>query len=88
VVVNFPVEHDRQVTVLREDRLITGIEVYDLEPRRAQRADTGLEHTLLVWSAMDQRGGGFLNSIGIRCPMFMGETNDATQATAPLLFVF
>ena len=84
VVVDFAVEHDGDIAIFRQNRLVAGAEVDDLEPRRAHGAEARLEHTLLVRSAMNQRGGGVPNAIGIRHPIFVGETNDSTQARAPL----
>jgi hypothetical protein len=33
---------------------------------------------------VNQRGGGLPDAIGIRCPTFVGETDDSTQVPAPL----
>jgi hypothetical protein len=41
----------------------------------------------LIRPAVYQRSGGVSNAIGIRCPMFVGETNDSTQVRTPLRFL-
>ncbi len=87
MVVDFAVEDDGHIAIFRQNRLIAVTEVDDLEPRRAHGADPGLEHTLLVRTTMNQRGGGTPNAIGIRYPTFMCETNDATQVRDPLKFL-
>src|SRR5271157_1371835 len=84
VVVDFAVEHDGYIAIFGQNGLVARAEVYNLEPRRAHRAEAGLEHTLLVRSTMNQCGGGAPNAIGIRYPTFVGEANDSTQVRAPL----
>src|SRR5580704_7428510 len=84
VVVDFPVEHDGYVAIVRQNRLVAGPEVYNFEPRSAHRTNAGLEDTLLVRSTMNQCGGSVPNTIGIRYPAFVGKTNDSTQVRAPL----
>ena len=85
VVVNFAVEHNGDIAVVRDNRLVAATEVNDLEPRRAHRAHARLKHSLLVRPTMNQRGGCVLNAIGIRHPTLMGETDDSTQRRTPQL---
>jgi hypothetical protein len=85
VIVDFAIEHDRDITIVREEGLVAGSEINNLEARSADRANAGLERTLLVRSTMNQRGGRALNATGIRYPTFMSETNYATQADVPRL---
>ena len=84
MVVDFAVEHDGYIAIFRQDRLITGAEVNDLEPRCPYRAHARLEHALLVGAAVNQGSCGVPNAIGIRRPTFVGETDDSTQVPAPL----
>jgi hypothetical protein len=66
VVVYLSIEHDGDIGIFGENRLVAVTEVYNLEPRRAHRTEAGLEHTLLIWSTMNQCGYGVPNAIGIR----------------------
>ena len=84
VVIDLAVEHDGDIGIVRQNRLVAVTEVDNLEPRRAHRAQARLEHTLLVRAAMNQRGRCAPNAIGIRHPIFVGESNDSTHARAPL----
>src|SRR5580692_6195367 len=85
VVVNFAVEHNGDIAVVRKNRLVAATQVNNLESRRAHRAHARLKHSLLVRPTMNQRGGCVLNAIGIRHPTFMGETDDSTQSCIPRL---
>src|SRR5580692_6815655 len=87
MVVDFAIKNDGDVTIFRQDGLVAGTEIDNLEPRCAHRAKTRLKHALLVRPAVNQGSGGVSNAIGIRCPMFVGETNDSTQVPAPLRFL-
>ena len=59
VVINFAVEDDDGVAIRRLNWLVAAGYVENCQTGSAQRAVGGLVHTLLVWSAMDQRGRGF-----------------------------
>jgi hypothetical protein len=85
VVINFAVEDDGDIAIFRQNRLVAGTEVDNLEPRGAHRQEAGFEHTLLVRATMKQRGDGPPNAIRVRCPMLVREADDSTQLTAPLL---
>jgi hypothetical protein len=85
VIVDFAVERDGDILIVREDGLVAGSEVDNLETRSAQRAKAGLECALLVRPTMNQRGGGALNAARLRQPTFVSETNYSTQARDPLL---
>ena len=84
MVVDFAVEDDGDVAIIRQDWLVAGTEVDNLEPSRAHRAEARFEDALLVRPAMNQSGRGATNALGIRYPMFVGESNDSTQVSAPL----
>ncbi len=66
VVIDFAVEDDDGVAIGRLDRLVAAGYVENRQPGSAQGAVGGLMHTLLVWSAMDQRGRGFRNPFRTR----------------------
>ena len=66
VVVNFAVEHDGYIAVFRQNGLVAAVEVNDPQPRGAHGAEARLKHTLLVRSAMSQRGCGAPNAAGVR----------------------
>ena len=87
MVVDFAIKYNGDVTIFREDGLVAGPEIDNLEPSCPHRAETRLEHALLVRAAVNQGSGGVSNAIGIRCPMFVGETDDSTQVPAPLRFL-
>ena len=74
VVVNLAVEDDDGVAVGGLDRLVAAGYVENRQPGSAKGAEGGLMHTLLVWSAMDQRGRGFRDPLRTRQPIFMCKT--------------
>ncbi len=79
MIVDFAVEHDDGVAVFGRDGLIAVLEVKDLQARRAHRACLGLINTKLVWSAVDQSGGGVPNAIRRWRPIFMSKSDNAAQ---------
>jgi len=83
VIVDFAVESNDRIRVITRDRLVAGLDINDFQSRRAERDDPGLEHSLLVRSAMNQGRSGPTNSIRIRNPMAVGKAHDAAQVTAP-----
>src|ERR1700685_3991081 len=86
VIVDFSVEDDDGVAILRKDRLITTFEVNDFQAGGAEGADFGAADALLVGSAMDEGRRGAPDAIWIRRPIFMCETGDAAQIAIPLSF--
>ncbi len=79
VIVDFPIEHDDRVAVFGRDGLIAVLEIKDFQARGAQRAYLGFINTKLVWSAVDQGGGGIPNAIRRWRPIFMSESDNAAQ---------
>src|SRR5580658_249186 len=79
VIVDFAVEDDKGVAIGRKDWLVAALEVNNFQAGGAERADFGLEDTLLVRSAMDQGRRGAPDAVRIGRPIFMGEAGDATQ---------
>ena len=79
MVVDLAIEDDGHVAIFRENGLVPGTEIDNLEPGRSERAEARLKHTLLVRATVKQCGGRIPNAIGIRCPMFVGETDDSAQ---------
>jgi len=84
MVVDFAVEHDSYIGIFGQNRLVAETEVYNLEPRRAYRAESRLKNTLLVRSTMNQCGDSAPNAIRIRHPTLVSEANNSTQLTVPL----
>jgi hypothetical protein len=62
VIVNFTIEDDAAISVLRQNGLIAGIEVNDFEASGAQGKEFRLEYALLVRAAMDERFGCLANT--------------------------
>jgi hypothetical protein len=55
MIVDLPVEDDRCIAIVTQDRLIAATQVDDLQPHRAQRRLAALENPLLVGPAMRNR---------------------------------
>jgi hypothetical protein len=83
VIVDFAVENNNGISVIARDGLVSRLDIDDFQSRRAERDDSGLEHSLLVRPAMNQRSSGPTNSIRIRNPMAVGKAHDAAQVTSP-----
>ena len=66
VVVNLAVEDDYSVAVFGNDRLAAGIEIDDLQPRRAERNGARFENALLVGAAVNDGGNSALYAAGVR----------------------
>ena len=79
MVVDLAIEHDSDVAIFGENGLVSGTEIDNLEPGCPQRADARLKYALLVGATMKQCRGRIPNTIGIRRPMFVGETDDSAQ---------
>ena len=75
VVVDFAVEDDGRIAVVRLKRLVAGFQIENLEPGGSQRAGSGFVDTLLVRSAMDQCRRSFGNPLWARQSALMCETN-------------
>ncbi len=80
VVVDFAVVYQHGVAILAAHGLLARDQVDDGEPDRAQRNVSGLENTLLVGAAMNQRRGGALDQAGLNRTVFMSESDDAAHA--------
>jgi hypothetical protein len=85
VIVDFTVEGNYRVGVVRNDWLVSADEIDDFQTRCAHRADARTENTLLVRPAMEKRGGGAFNAPVVRIPVFMSETGYPTQWSFPLI---
>ena len=79
VVVNLAVEDDDRVAVFRGNGLVARGEVDDFQPRGAQGNQVRFENALLVRPAVDDRGNGAPNPVGIGRPGFARETYNSTQ---------
>jgi hypothetical protein len=80
VIVDFAIEGDDGVAALREDGLIAGIQVDDLQPRSAQRDRIGFEDALLIRPAMNDGMNGAPDALGTRTEFELSKADDATQA--------
>lgn len=87
MVVDFAVEYNGHIAIFRNNGLVAGREVYNLEPRPAHTAEAGLEHTLLVRPTMNECREGAMNPTRVGCPSLPRKANNAAQVTAPLLFL-
>ena len=70
MVVDFAVEDDDGIAIVRKDGLIAGREVNNLEPGCAQRAIGRAKDSLLIRSAMKQGTGGLANALWAGIPRF------------------
>src|SRR5579862_1001745 len=84
MIVDFAIEHNGNILIVRQDGLIAGGEIDNLETRGAHRAWARLKRALLIRSTMSQCGGGALNAARLRPPAFVSKTNYSTQARDPL----
>ena len=80
VVVDFAVEGDDRVAILRNDGLIAAVEVDDLQPRGAQRNGLRFKDALLVGPAMNDRLNGAPDTSGARMEFEISESGDSAQA--------
>src|ERR1035437_2991085 len=55
MVVDFPVEDNRRIPVVTQYRLVSAVQIDDLQAYRAQSRFAAFEHTLLVRPAMRYR---------------------------------
>src|SRR5690348_3017613 len=83
VVVDLAVEDDNGISVLGRHRLISGIQVYDFQPRGAQRNEIRLVNSLMVRPAMDQGGNRILNAVRLDSSFPMSKTSNSAQRPAP-----
>ncbi len=79
VIVNFAVENNPGMAVIREDWLIARGQVQNLQPRGTERKNRRLVDALLVWAAMHNRGRRRAYSLRRRDPVLMRESGDAAQ---------
>jgi hypothetical protein len=79
VIVDFAIEYQGHIAVVRKNGLVAGIQIEDLEPGRAQRGTAGTEDALPVRPSMSEGCSGALDAIRLWYPIFMSEPNYSTQ---------
>src|SRR5260370_32195273 len=79
MVVNFPVEDNRGVAIIRNDRLITTLEVDNLQSRRAHRKYARAKHAALIGPAMSKRSRGAFDALRFRRPILMCKAGYTAQ---------
>ena len=85
VIVNLAVKNERDVAVIASHRLITVLEVDDLQAYRAERHRRGFVRAVLIRAPMHQRLSRCANSGGIRFTAEVCESGNAAQtADTPL----
>ena len=84
VIVNFAVEDDHGIAILREDWLVAAFQVNNFQARGAQGANFGSEDALLVRAAMNERRRGAPDAVWIGRPIFMCKTSNTAQIPIPL----
>ena len=80
VIVDFAVEDDAPFAVILEDRLVTALQVNDLQSRGAARERFRRKGSLLVRAAMVQRGHRLVDASFGGFSVFMGEAGNSAQA--------
>src|SRR5580700_8478876 len=79
VVVNFTIEDDRCVSVGGRQRLVSGVQIDNLQTHGAQRNRGRPEHAHSIRSAMPKRGGGLTDTFWIRTSVSVGEAGNSAQ---------
>ena len=84
VIVDFAIEDDCRAGFFVADRLVAAGEVDNFQASCAHRTLRGLEDTLLVRTAVENRRDGFLYAIGLGSPIFVSEACNSAQVLTPL----
>ena len=80
MIVNFAIEDDAPFAFILEDRLVTALQVNDLQASRAARERFGRKRALLIGAAMVQRGHRLVDASFGGFSVFMGEAGNSAQA--------
>ena len=84
VIVDFAIEDDYDVAILREDGLVAAFQVNNFQARCAQGANFGSEDALLVRAAMNKGRRGAPDAVRIGRPVFMCKSSNTAQIPIPL----
>ncbi len=82
MIIDFAVEDDDGVAIVRYYRLISAFDIDNLEARRAQRNGFGFKNSLLVRTAVDNAGHRLLNAPGHRGAMSVRKAGNAAQSSS------
>jgi hypothetical protein len=83
MIVDLPVENNRGVAIIGNDRLVSTLKIDNFQARRTHGKNARAEYSALIRSAMSQRGGGAFDALGFGRPVFMCKAGYPTQIRAP-----
>src|SRR5580692_362478 len=83
MVVNLPVEDNRRVAIIRDDGLVSALQVNNFQARSAHRKDARTKNPALIRAAMSQRSGSPFDALRLGGPIFMCESGYPAQIPTP-----
>jgi hypothetical protein len=85
MVIDFPVKGNRCIAIIRDDGLVSALQIDNFQACRAHREKARTVDSALIRAAMRQRRGGLFDSLGLRRPIFVCKSRNPAQVREPLV---